>query len=96
MQIPWSNVSPRPSLPAHVIVVRFTHLRWEVSLDGRTRPRLDWLCTRERAVEHALEMARDLVMAPGREMVRVVVDGHPGFERLFFSDAAREAGWGLD
>ena len=91
-----SNVSPRPALPAHVIVVRFTHLRWEVSLDGRTRPRLDWLCTRERAVEHALEMARDLVMAPGREMVRVVVDGHPGFERLFFSDAAREAGWGLD
>ena len=96
MQIPWSPVSHRPSLPAHVITVRFTHLRWEVSLDGRTRPRLDWLCTRERAVEHALEMASELVAAAGREVVRVVVEGAQGFERLLFSPAAREAGWSLD
>lgn len=85
-----------PSVPAHVVLVRFTHLRWEVALDGRTRPRIDWLCTRERAIAHALELARELLDGAGREVVRVVVDGQNGFERLLFSDAAHEAGWSLD
>jgi hypothetical protein len=34
--------------------------RWEVSVSGVTRPLIDWLCTKERAVEHALEQARAL------------------------------------
>lgn len=66
--------------PTHTICVRFRNLRWEVSLDGRTRPLIDWLCTRERAVEHALELGRELVSKPGRELIRIVVEGPGGFE----------------
>lgn len=58
----------------HVIVVRRRNLRWEVALDGVTRRMIDWLCTRERAVMHALEMANALGRGPGAEPVRVVID----------------------
>jgi hypothetical protein len=34
--------------------------RWEVSANGVTRRLIDWLCTKERAVEHAIERAREL------------------------------------
>ena len=44
----------------HVIRVVPRHLRWEVVADGVTRPMVDWLSTRERAIEHALERAREL------------------------------------
>lgn len=59
----------------HVLRVERRQLRWEVSLDGVTRPMIDWLCTRERAVEHALEIAERLLASPGRENVLLVVAG---------------------
>ena len=58
----------------HIIVVRRRNLRWEVAVDGVTRRMIDWLCTRERALEHALEMANALRSGPAGEPVRVVVD----------------------
>ena len=36
---------------------------------------IDWLCTRERAVDHALEIAGTLLASPGRESVLLVVMG---------------------
>ncbi len=51
--------------------------RWEVSTDGVVRPYIDWLCTKERAIDHALECARELSTA-GKEPVRVVVESHDG------------------
>lgn len=46
----------------HGIEVRVIHrnLRWEVSVRGVTRPLIDWLCTKERAIDHAIERAREL------------------------------------
>ncbi len=37
--------------------------RWEVVANGVTRPMVDWLCTKERAIQHALERARELEVA---------------------------------
>ena len=59
----------------HVLRVERRQLRWEVSLDGKTRPMIDWLCTRDRAVEHALEIADRLLASPGRESVLLVISG---------------------
>ena len=39
-----------------VHVVR-RNLRWEVRVNGVARPRIDWLCTKERAIDHARERA---------------------------------------
>jgi len=36
---------------------------------------VDWLCTRERAVDHAVEIAERLLSVPSRERVLVVVEG---------------------
>lgn len=58
----------------HIIVVRRRNLRWEVALNGVTRRMIDWLCTRERALEHALEMANALRSGPAGEPVRIVVE----------------------
>ncbi len=58
----------------HLIVVRRRNLRWEVALDGVTRRMIDWLSTRERALEHALEMANALRGGPAGESARVVVE----------------------
>lgn len=58
----------------HLIVVRHRSLRWEVSVDGVTRRMIDWLCTEERAVAHALELASALGEGPGGEPARVVVE----------------------
>ena len=41
-----------------VVVPR--NMRWEVSVGGVTRRLIDWLCTKDRAVEHALERAREV------------------------------------
>ena len=43
--------------PSEIVVVH-RNLRWEVSIDGITRPLIDWFSSKERAVEHALENAR--------------------------------------
>jgi hypothetical protein len=37
------------------------NLRWEVSVNGVTRRLIDWLCTKERAIDHAYERARELL-----------------------------------
>jgi hypothetical protein len=51
--------------------VRIVHrnLRWEVRVNGVARPMIDWLCTKDRAIEHARERAREL------DVTRVVIDG---------------------
>jgi hypothetical protein len=43
---------------AEVRVV-YRNLRWEVRVNGTARPMIDWLCTKERAIEHAEERARE-------------------------------------
>lgn len=74
-----SDRTPRAVLAAlrseHVLCVEPRNLRWEVSYNGVTRPMIDWLCSRERAVDHALEIAEDLLAHSGRERVLVVVEG---------------------
>jgi hypothetical protein len=52
--------------PYPVLVIH-RQLRWEVSNHGLVRPRLDWLCTKERALDHAFEIARE----SGAEVVAV-------------------------
>ena len=42
------------------VVVVPRNMRWEVSVGGVTRRLIDWLCTKDRAVEHALERAREV------------------------------------
>ena len=44
---------------AEVLVVR-RNLRWEVRVNGVARPLIDWLCTRDRAIDHAHERAREV------------------------------------
>jgi hypothetical protein len=44
---------------SEVLVVQ-RNQRWEVSVGGVTRRLVDWLCTKERAIEHALERAREV------------------------------------
>lgn len=53
---------------ADVLVLR-RNLRWEVSVRGLTRPMVDWLCTKDRAIEHALECARELAAIEGRAVL---------------------------
>jgi hypothetical protein len=36
------------------------NLRWEVSVGGVTRRLVDWLCSKDRAIEHAVELAREV------------------------------------
>jgi hypothetical protein len=51
--------------------------RWEVEAGGVTRRYIDWLCTKERALEHAVERGREL--SDGRdELVVVVVERSDG------------------
>jgi hypothetical protein len=48
------------SMP-HAAEVRvvYRNLRWEVRVNGAARPMIDWLCTKDRAIEHAEERARE-------------------------------------
>jgi hypothetical protein len=57
------NSEGRGMSPHHVIELRVVprNLRWEVSVNGVTRRLIDWLCTKERAVDHALERAQELL-----------------------------------
>jgi len=45
------------SIEIHVVP---RNQRWEVSANGVTRRLIDWLCTKERAVDHAIARAREL------------------------------------
>ena len=49
------------------------NLRWEVSVNGVTRRLIDWLCTKERAIEHALEQAREQLRWESEEAQAVVI-----------------------
>ncbi len=53
---------------SHCSVVRVVprNQRWEVAANGVTRRMIDWLCTRERAIAHALELAEELHDGPVR------------------------------
>jgi hypothetical protein len=66
----------------HVLVVRHRNLRWEVAHNGLTRRLVDWLFSRERAVDHALQIAHELLAAPGRTRVLLRVEGQQAFERI--------------
>lgn len=50
------------------------NLRWEVSVNGVTRRLIDWLCTKERAVEHALERAHELLRWEDHALAVVIVE----------------------
>ncbi len=71
------------------------NLRWEVSTNGVTRRLIDWLFSKERAVEHAYERAAELARggtdvpivlvverADGTEESRVVVHTPHGQKRV--------------
>lgn len=60
------------------------NLRWEVSVNGVTRRLVDWLCTKERAVEHAYERARELLRWEANAEAVVIVErpDHTEAERL--------------
>ena len=49
------------------------NLRWEVSVNGVTRRLIDWLCTKERAIDHALEQARELLRWEAGEAQAIVI-----------------------
>jgi hypothetical protein len=53
----------------HEVEVQVVHrnLRWEVRVNGTARPMIDWLCTKERAIDHARDRAREV------DATRVVV-----------------------
>lgn len=53
------------------------NLRWEVSVNGVTRRLIDWLCTKERAVDHALERARELLRWETGEANAIVIVERP-------------------
>jgi hypothetical protein len=46
----------------HAVEVQVVHrnLRWEVRVNGVARPLIDWLCTKERALDHAQERALEV------------------------------------
>jgi hypothetical protein len=49
-------------MPPHTVEVQVVrkNLRWEVRVNGVARPLIDWLCTKERAIEHAYERASEV------------------------------------
>lgn len=63
-------------MPPKTIEVRVIprNLRWEVEVNGVTRRLIDWLCTKDRAIEHAVERARELLRCEGTGQAVVVVE----------------------
>jgi hypothetical protein len=61
--------------PRNMIELRVVprNLRWEVSVNGVTRRLIDWLCTKERAIDHALEQAREQLRWESDEAQAVVI-----------------------
>jgi hypothetical protein len=62
--------------PPKTIEVRVVprNLRWEVSVNGVTRRLIDWLCTRDRAIEHAIERGQDLIRWDRNAQAVVIVE----------------------
>jgi hypothetical protein len=56
----------------HTVEVQVVHrnLRWEVRVNGVARPLIDWLCTKERAIEHARERALEV------DAAAIVIERH--------------------
>ena len=54
------------------VVVVPRNLRWEVSVAGITRPMVDWFATKDRAIDHALEVASE------RDRSEIVVETSDG------------------
>lgn len=50
------------------------NLRWEVSVNGLCRRMIDWLCTKDRAIDHAVERARELLRGDSSTRAVVVVE----------------------
>jgi hypothetical protein len=71
-----------------VFTIRRRNLRWEVAHNGVTRRLVDWLFSRERALDHALEIAEELLAAPGNARILVRVDGEVPFERILVKQRA--------
>jgi hypothetical protein len=61
--------------PRNTIELRVVprNLRWEVSVNGVTRRLIDWLCTKERAIEHAFEQARERLRWESDEAQAIVI-----------------------
>jgi hypothetical protein len=72
----------------HVFTIRRRNLRWEVAHNGVTRRLVDWLFSRERAIDHALEIAEALLAAPGHARILVRVEGEVAFERVLVKQRA--------
>jgi hypothetical protein len=50
------------------------NLRWEVSVNGVTRRLIDWLCTKDRAIEHAVEQAQEHLRWENQAQAIVIVE----------------------
>jgi hypothetical protein len=84
--------------PTKTIEVRVVprNLRWEVSVNGFTRRLIDWLCTKDRAIDHAIERAEELVRCEPAMRAVVVVESpdHSEERRLLVAprrDSSRRA-----
>jgi hypothetical protein len=66
---------PKSAVKVHVVP---RNRRWEVSADGLTRRYIDWLCTKERAVEHAIERGHELAGAESSRRIVVVIERTDG------------------
>lgn len=79
--------------PMATYELRVSHrnLRWEVSCNGVTRRMIDWLCTKERAIDHAFDRAEELVrFDPHAEVVVIVAHSDGSEEKRHTVAAANE------
>ena len=68
--------------PIATYELRVSHrnLRWEVSCNGVTRRMIDWLYSKERAIDHAFERADELLRSDHSASVAIVVARSDGTE----------------
>ena len=68
------------------------NLRWEVSLNSVTRPMIDWLCTKDRAIDHAFERAYELLRVEPHAQVFVIIErADRSEEQRTFVDSRQKA-----
>lgn len=69
------------------------NLRWEVSTNGVTRRLIDWLFSKERAIEHAYQRADELARGGAPGPIVLVVERTDGTEesRVVVYGTARPA-----
>lgn len=73
------------------VVVARRNLRWEVAVRGLTRPMIDWLCTKERAIQHAVERAHEMAAADGHSVLVAVMTPSGEVEQERVVDGRRVA-----